>query len=72
MLENGNKNAKSKFLADFPKLNESTVRHFKKAYKEKMKFQQHQQHPQQLQQFHLLLEVVLLYYWNLTISLLPL
>ena len=33
-LENGNERARSRFCRDFPKLNESTVSNFKKAYKE--------------------------------------
>ena len=45
-LENGNKSARLKYLVDFPNLNESTVRNFKKAYKEKVKLQKDQQLPQ--------------------------
>ncbi len=45
-LENGNKSARLKYLADFTNLNESTVRNFKKAYKERVKSQKNQQCPQ--------------------------
>ena len=48
--ENGNKNARVHFLKHFPNLNESTVRNFKKAYLERMKFQQKQLHPQPVTQ----------------------
>ena len=44
-LENGNKSARNHFLKDFPNLNESTVRNFKKAYEERMKWQRKQLHP---------------------------
>ena len=45
-LENGNKSARNHFFKDFPNLNESTVRNFKKAYEERMKWQRKQLHPQ--------------------------
>ena len=45
-LENGNKSARLKYLADFPNLNESTVRNFKKSYKERLKSQRNQHCPQ--------------------------
>ena len=46
MQENSNKSARLKYLVDFPNLNESTVRNFKPAYKEKVKLQKDQQLPQ--------------------------
>ncbi len=45
-VENGNKNARLRFLKDFPSLNESTVRNFKKSYVEKMNQQRKQMNPQ--------------------------
>ena len=48
--ENGNKRAREHFLRSFPKLNESTVRNFKKAYLVKMEFQRKQLHPQPVTQ----------------------
>lgn len=45
-VENGNKNARLHFLKDFPSLNESTVRNFKKSYVEKMNQQTRQLNPQ--------------------------
>ena len=44
-LENGNKSARNYFLKDFPEMNENTVRDFKKAYEERMKWQRKQLHP---------------------------
>ncbi len=44
-LENGNENARRHFLGQF-ELNESTIRNFKKAYKEKLGHQQKQHQPQ--------------------------
>ncbi len=44
-LENGNENARQHFLGQF-ELNESTIRNFKKAYKEKLEHQQKQHQPQ--------------------------
>ena len=48
--ENGNKRAREHFLRNFPKLNESMVRNFKKAYLMKMEFQRKQLHPQPVTQ----------------------
>ena len=43
-LENGNEKARQYFLVKFPNLKESTIRNFKKAYREKMDCQQKQLH----------------------------
>ena len=45
-LENGNESARRHFLSTFPCLSESTIRNFKKAYIESMKYQQKKIHPQ--------------------------
>lgn len=45
-LENGNKMARQKFLAAYPSLNESTVRDFKKAYRERMRLQKDLRNPE--------------------------
>ena len=45
-VEHVNKNAKLRFSKDFPNLNESTVRNFKKSYVEKMNHQRKQMNPQ--------------------------
>ena len=45
-LENGNEKARQYFLVKFPNLKESTIRNFKKAYKERMDCQQKQLHSQ--------------------------
>lgn len=47
-LENGNENARKHFSSKFPSLSESTVRNFRKAYKEKLSRQQKQACPQQV------------------------
>ena len=44
-VENGNKNARLRFLKYFPNLNESTVRNFKKSYMEKINHQRRQLNP---------------------------
>lgn len=44
--EHGNERARKYFLSTFPQLRESTIRNFKKAYKEKMKYQLTQLNPQ--------------------------
>ena len=44
-LENGTERARQHFLTQFPKLNESTVRNFKKAYKDKLEHQRKQFQP---------------------------
>ena len=41
-LENGTERARQHFLTQFPKLNESIVRNFKKAYKDKLEHQRKQ------------------------------
>ncbi len=43
---NGNERARKHFLKEFQKLTESTIRNFKKAYTEKLKYEQKQLHPQ--------------------------
>ena len=57
-LENGNKSARNHFFKDFPNLNESTVRNFKKAYEERMKWKRKQL------RFHFSVKDVHLYCWN--------
>ena len=44
-LENGTERARQHFLTQFPKLNESIVRNFKKAYKDKIEHQRKQFKP---------------------------
>ena len=58
-LENGNKNAQIHFKSQFPDLKESTIRNFKKTYKEQLKRQL------KLQHFQLCLEVGHHYSWSL-------
>ena len=45
-LEHGNEKARRRFLAQFPNLKESTVRNFKRAYKDQLNVQRKQLHPQ--------------------------
>ena len=45
-LENGNERARRHFLLQFPNLNESTVRNFKKGYKEQLAYQKKRNNPQ--------------------------
>ena len=45
-LDNGNERARPHFLPNYPDLRESTIRNFKKAYKERMQYQRKQLHPQ--------------------------
>ena len=47
---NGNDRARKNFLKEFPGLTESTVRNFKKAYTEKLNYEQKQLHPQPVTQ----------------------
>lgn len=44
-LENGNEKARLHFLSTFPNLKESTIRNFKKAYREIIEHERKQQHP---------------------------
>ena len=45
-LENGNERARRHFQSRFPNLNESTIRNFKKAYKERLAHERKRDHPQ--------------------------
>ena len=43
--ENGNERARHHFLSTFPDLTESTIRNFKKAYRERLEHERKQAHP---------------------------
>ena len=44
-LENGNERERLHFSSRYPELKESTIRNFKKAYRERMEHERKQQHP---------------------------